>query len=159
MNIFDNYIHSLLSELNSQEVQYLIVGGYAVNFHGFRRTTGDIDLWVKPDNGENKKRLLDCLRNLSVSEKKLKQLDKLDFTKPHVFVDGEEPFKIDFLTKISNVNFEEAWEKRIIAELDGLYIPFLHLNDLVRSKFSTGRPQDKIDIETLQKIQQLKKKK
>lgn len=50
MNVFDEYTFNLLNELNKNEVEYLVVGGYAVNFHGYRRTTGDIDLWIKPDN-------------------------------------------------------------------------------------------------------------
>jgi len=49
--------------LNKNNVRYIVVGGYAVNFHGYRRTTGDIDLWIKPDNGENKKAILKSLKN------------------------------------------------------------------------------------------------
>lgn len=158
MNIFDSYIHQLLTELNVQEVEYLVVGGYAVNFHGYRRTTGDIDIWIKPENEINKQKIINCFRNLGVSEPKLILLNDLDFSKPVVFVDGEEPFKIDFMTFISGVTFEEAWPKKVVANLDGLNIPFIHLNHLVLSKFSTGRSQDKIDIEKLQKINQLKNK-
>jgi predicted nucleotidyltransferase len=50
MNIFDDYTHNLLKELNNNKVEYIVVGGYAVNYHGYRRTTGDIDLWIKPEN-------------------------------------------------------------------------------------------------------------
>jgi predicted nucleotidyltransferase len=158
MNIFDDYTHKLLSEFNKKEVEYMVVGGYAVNFHGYRRTTGDIDLWIKPDNTLNKVSILYCLRNLEVEEGILNQLNDLDFSKPIVFIDGEEPFKIDFMTFVSGVNFSEAWQQRDIAILDGISIPFIHLNHLVLSKITTGRPQDKIDIEQLQKIQKLKNK-
>lgn len=156
MNIFDTYTHNLLIELNKLNVQYIIVGGYAVNYHGYRRTTGDIDIWVKPDNGINKKNIIKCLRNLKVAKDKLKQLAEIDFTKPVVFIDGEEPFKIDFMTHISGVKFNEAWEEKIITVLDGIEVPFIHLNHLVLSKITTGRAQDKIDIEILQKIQRIK---
>ncbi len=152
MNIFDLYTFNLLQELNTLGVEYLVVGGYAVNYHGFRRTTGDIDLWIKPDNGPNKERILSCLRNLEVSEHILGQLNSLDFTEPVVFVDGKEPFKIDFMTHVSGVKFEEAWDQKILADLDGLKIPFIHLHHLIISKFSTGRSKDKIDIEELQRI-------
>ncbi len=158
MNIFDDYTHQLLSELNKNNVHYIVVGGYAVNFHGYRRTTGDIDLWIKPDNGENKKLILKSLKNLKVEDAILKEIDKLDFTKPTVFIDGEEPFRIDFMTHISNVTFDEAFEKKTVATFDNMKIPFLHLNHLILSKITTGRDKDKDDIEKLQRIEKLKRK-
>lgn len=159
MNIFDEYTFNLLNELNKNGVEYLVVGGYAVNFHGYRRTTGDIDLWIKPDNTENKNKILQSFRNLNITEDILTQLNELDFAKPVVFIDGEEPFKIDFITYISGVNFNDAWQQKTIAVLDGISIPFIRLNHLILSKLTTGRPQDKIDIEKLQQIQAIKNKK
>jgi predicted nucleotidyltransferase len=159
MNIFDEYTFNLLNELNKNEVEYIVVGGYAVNFHGYRRTTGDIDLWIKPDNAENKNKILQSFRNLNIAEDTLSQLNELDFAKPIVFIDGEEPFKIDFITYISGVSFNDAWQQKTIAVLDGISIPFIHLNHLILSKLTTGRPQDKIDIEKLQQIQAVKNKK
>ncbi|CAN5431378.1 hypothetical protein BH09BAC5_BH09BAC5_10680 [soil metagenome] len=158
MNIFDNYTSSLLTELNRMEVHYLVVGDYAVNYYGYRKTTGDIDLWIKPENGINKKKLLEAFENLGVEKSILEQLEDKDFTKPVVFIDGEEPFKIDFMTFISGVEFIEAWEMRTIAILDKIEIPFIHLNHLVQSKISTGRAKDTIDIEKLQQILKLKNK-
>ena len=61
------------------------------------------------------------------------------------------------MTRISGVNFEEAWDKKIIAELDGLKIPFIHLHHLILSKISNNRTKDKLDVEELQKIQALRK--
>lgn len=159
MNIFDEYTFNLLTELNNNGVEYIVIGGYAVNFHGYRRTTGDIDLWIKPDNTENKNKILLSFRNLNVAEDILAQLNELDFATPIVFIDGEEPFKIDFITYISGVNFNDAWQQKTIAVLDGILIPFIHLNHLILSKLTTGRPQDKIDIEKLQQIKAIKDKK
>ncbi len=158
MNIFDEYTHDLLKELNKNKVEYIVVGGYAVNFHGYRRTTGDIDLWIKPENGINKNNIIQSLRNLKVEENILDQLKALDFCKPVVFIDGEEPCKIDFMTYISGVDFNEAWPQKTTSILDGIPIPFIHLKHLIISKITTGRPQDKIDVEQLQKIQALKNK-
>lgn len=158
MNIFDDYTYQLLKKLNQLKVEYLVVGGYAVNYHGYRRTTGDIDLWIKPDNGLNKDRIVKALKSLGVDGDKLQQLIQLDFSRPLVFIDGEEPFKIDFMTAVSGVKFDEAWKQKVISHLDGLAIPFINLNHLIMSKITTGRPQDNIDIEKLQKIQELKKK-
>jgi hypothetical protein len=157
MNIFDTYTHDLLHQLNLNEVPYIVVGGYAVNYHGYRRTTGDIDIWIKPSNENSKTQLLTALKNLGITEDKLQKLSEIDFTLPTVFVDGKEPYKIDFMTRISGVNFEEAWDKKIIAELDGLKIPFIHLHHLILSKISNNRTKDKLDVEELQKIQALRK--
>ncbi len=157
MNIFDSYTHSVLEELIKQKVQFIVIGGYAVNFHGFRRPTGDIDLWLKPENGENKTHLIEALRNLGITEPVLQKLSDLDFEKAQVFRDGEEPFRVDFLTKVSGVKFDEAWQEKQSIELDGLNINFLHIKHLIATKITTGRNQDKIDIEELQKIQKHKK--
>ena len=58
MNVFDDYTRSLLIQLNQNKVEYLVVGGYAVNYYGYSRTTGDIDLWIRPDNDKNKKKII-----------------------------------------------------------------------------------------------------
>ena len=157
MNIFVTYTHDLLHQLNLNEVPYIVVGGYAVNYHGYRRTTGDIDIWIKPSNENSKTQLLIALKNLGITEDKLQKLSQIDFTLPIVFVDGKEPYKIDFMTRISGVNFDDAWDKKIIAELDGLKIPFIHLHHLILSKISNNRTKDKLDVEELQKIQELRK--
>ncbi len=158
MNIFDDYTREVLDACIKHDVQFLIVGGYAVNFHGFRRTTGDIDLWIKPGN-ENKIKVLKALNELGIEQGILSQLQEMDFSKHLVFSDGEEPFKIDFMTYISGVTFEEAYSEKIMTEIDELNIPFIHLNHLVLSKINTGRKKDIIDIEQLQKIKNIKKNK
>lgn len=157
MNILDSYTHSVLEELIKQKVEFIVIGGYAVNFHGFRRPTGDIDLLIKPENGENKTRLLSALRNLGITEPVLEKLNELDFEKAQVFRDGEEPFRIDFLTKVSGVKFDAAWKEKQSIEIDGLNISFLHIRHLIATKITTGRNKDKIDIDELQKIQKYKK--
>lgn len=159
MNLFDTYTKTVLLKLNEFGVKYIVIGGYAVNYYGFRRTTGDIDLWIKPENGNNKEKLLAALGELGIPVTSIERLKKMDFTKPQMFVDGKEPFKIDFLTNISRVKFDEAWEQKNVTTMDGVKINFLHLNHLIVSKIATGRPQDKIDIEELQKIQAIKNKK
>ncbi len=82
----------------------------------------------------------------------MEQLLELDFTKHLVFSIGIEPQKIDFLTYVNLVKYDEAAELKIIAEVDGLMLPIIHLNHLFLTKVNTGRPQDKIDIETFQRI-------
>ncbi|MBY0427250.1 MAG: hypothetical protein K2Q22_16565 [Cytophagales bacterium] len=156
MNIFDPYINSLLTAFNSQNVEYIIVGGYAVNYHGYIRTTGDIDLWLRPSN-ENKQNIIAAFREIGVTEETLESLQSADFTKHLHFIDGKAPFKIDFINFVSAVSFEEAWPKRIIAKFDGLELPFIQYDQLILTKITSDRLKDKLDIEELQKIHNLRK--
>lgn len=158
MNIFDDYTHEVLQACIECDVNFLIVGGYAVNFYGYRRTTGDIDLWIKPCNN-NKVKVISALKKLEIPENSCNQLLNMDFTKHLVFSDGQEPFKIDFMTYISGVDFEEAYSQKIITEIDELKIPFINIKHLIISKIGTGRAKDNMDIEELQKIEALKKNK
>ena len=77
----------------------------------------------------------------------------MDFNDRLVFSIEEAPEKIDFLTYINLVNYDDADKNKIIAEVDGMHIPFLHLNDLVLSKMNTGRPKDIADIDMLQQVE------
>ena len=158
MNVFDNYTQKLLCELNKLKVEYIVVGGYAVNYYGYRRTTGDIDLWIKPDNGINKKNILKSFQNLGVTSTVLKQLDELDFTKPVIFIDGEEPFKIDFMTHLSGVKWAEAWNMRVQEVVDDISVSFIHISHLKQNKLMAGRAKDHEDIRQLSRIEELRQK-
>lgn len=158
MNVFDEYSRNVLIELNKYDVEYLIIGGYAVNYHGYNRTTGDVDLWVKPDN-LNKEKMILAFRELEIEEPVLNDVRKMNFEELIVFSDGEKPYKIDFITRVYGVEFDDAWSNKILFETDGITVPFINLHHLVITKFNTGRPQDKIDIEELQKIQEIKNRK
>lgn len=139
------------------EVAFMLVGGYAVNYYGYNRTTGDMDVWLKPDNN-NKLKFIDALRENDIEESSLQQLGELDFTNTLAFSIGDNPYRTDFLTKVSGVSFEQADAEKNMADIDGLKIPFINLNHLVLSKFGTGRLQDETDIEKLQEVARRKKK-
>lgn len=155
MNIFDSYTREVIIALKKEEVKFLVVGGYAVNFHGYHRGTGDIDLWIEPTNA-NKIKILNALKLLNIEAEIIELINTFDFSKPIVFSDGEIPFKIDFMTYVSHVDFKEAWLQKIDSEIDSIPIAFINLNHLVVSKFNTGRLKDQLDIEELQKIQKYK---
>lgn len=156
MNLFIEKHQDLLKELLLRKVDFIVIGGYSVIFHGYARSTGDVDLWLRPDN-VNKLKLLDVLKQMDFDQEDIQHIAELDFAKHIVFSMWDEPEKVDFLTRISMIEFEDADQRKIIADIDGITIPFLHLNDLVLSKFNTGRLKDKADVEELQKIQQGKK--
>lgn len=155
MNLFVEAHRKLLEQLLKAKVDFIVIGGYSVIFHGYARTTGDMDIWLNPDN-PNKDKLLNALEWYGIDQNSLDELRKLDFTKTVFFKIGEIPERIDFLTKINLVDYATADKEKIVAKLDDLNIPFLHLNHLILSKLNTGRPQDKADIEMLQRIQKNK---
>jgi predicted nucleotidyltransferase len=151
MNLFIDSHQELLRRLLDGNVKFIIIGGYSVIFHGYKRTTGDVDIWIQPDNG-NRDQLLKVLARMDFDTKDLLAISQQDFTRHLVFSIGEAPEKVDFLTQISSVQYHEADSEKVIADVDGLKIPFLHLNHLVLSKFNTGRAKDRADIEELQKL-------
>jgi len=157
MNIFLPDHTEILKAFNHHEVEYLLIGGYAVILHGYDRTTGDMDIWLKPDN-ENKIKVIAALREVGYDDESLDELNNFDFTTAVMFYLGLEPQKIEFITKLSLLDFDESNARKNFCPIDDeLKIPVLHFNDLVLSKFNTGRTKDKADIEELQKIQKYKK--
>ena len=154
MNLFVKRHQLLLEQLLNAQVDFIIIGGYSVIFHGYERTTGDVDIWLKPDNN-NKRKLLPVLEDIGMD---VTALEDVNFSEHFVFSIWEKPQKVDFITIISLVTYEEADKLKIIADCDGLQIPFLHLSHLVLSKINTGRPQDTADIDQLQKINQARNK-
>lgn len=143
----------LLVEFN---VDFILIGGFAVNYHGFNRPTGDMDVWLNP-TAENQQKLIAALVKYGFNQESIDYVKSLDFSLPEVFACGEPPVRVDFLTKISGVDFEDADTQKILAPLENLEVPILHLHHLVLSKMSNNRTKDKLDIEELQKIAELKK--
>ena len=156
MNLFLDSHQELIVMLLRHNVDFIIIGGYAVIFHGYHRTTGDVDIWLKPEN-DNKWKLLKALEDFGIEDEAMRELAKLDFEHHLAFHIGSEPEKIEFLTHISGVQFDEANREKILADIDLLKIPFLHFNHLILSKINTGRLKDQADIEELQKIHAYKK--
>ncbi len=159
MNIFFKEHQEILMALLKYRVNFMLIGGYAVNYYGYHRTTGDMDIWLEPSN-ENKASLLQALTDLGFDEKGINTVRSWDFTKPqkfHIGSDGQ-PDKTEFMTHISGIMFQNAAEKKIITDIDGLRLPMIHYNSLIQNKKSTGRTKDLADVEYLEKIMHLKNK-
>lgn len=139
----------LLCEFNAEGVEYLIVGAHALALHGYQRYTKDFDLWVRPDR-ENAKRVYRALARFGVA------LDRVtidDFVSDDlIFQIGVEPIRIDVITSIEGVAWEDAWPKRVRAKFGEVPTAYLGLDELVQNKRSTGRPRDSIDIDELLRI-------
>ena len=135
-----------LKLLNSNEVRYLLIGGYAVGFYGYPRATADIHVWVEISE-----------RNASLIVESLKQfgfdvanLNRELFLKEHQIVRlGNPPLRIELLTSISGVGFEECYTERTRATIDGMNLPVISLTKLRMNKKASGRHKDLDDLEQL----------
>ncbi len=132
----------MLSALSAEGVDYLVVGAYALAAHGLPRATGDLDIWVRP-TADNADRVQRALRAFGAP---LFDLTRDDLLRPDtVFQIGIVPGRIDLLTGVTGVTFEEAWPSRIRVTLEGLVVPIIGFDELLRNKEATGRPQDLAD--------------
>lgn len=151
MNITLPAHQEMLSALVSNHVEFLLVGGYAVVYHGYIRSTGDMDVWLKPTN-ENKKKLVAVFNKMGFDTEGVQQISELDFTEVIVFHVGLAPEKIDFLTKIQGVDFELAYNRKQILNLKDIQVPVLNLSDLIMNKIMTNRSKDIADVDFLKRI-------
>ena len=132
--------------LNKNNVRYLVVDGYALAFHGFPRYTKDIDFWVWV-NEENARNLVKTLEEFGFSSLDLK---KDDFLSPGYVVQlGQPPGRIDLLTSVTGLDFEECYETRVNIEIQGSKIDFIDLESFKKNKKAVGRYQDLADLENL----------
>ena len=139
----------MLKLLAAENVEYLVVGGYAVAGHGVPRATGDIDLWVCPTE-ENAARLWRALDRFGAPRSRL---SPASFTQPDiVYQIGLPPNRIDFLTTIDGVDFDVAWPDRVRCAVGEVEFSILSLAHLLENKRATGRPQDLADIARLQDV-------
>jgi len=129
-------------------VRFLVVGGFAVAVHGIPRYTKDLDIWVECSQ-DNAKRLLAVLEAFGFGSL---ELSVEDFTTPDLVIQlGYEPNRIDFLTGLTGVMFDDAFPKRISATIDGIDVPVIDRASLAINKRAFGRPQDLVDAEGLEK--------
>lgn len=134
--------------LNSNRVEYLVVGALAVSWHGFPRYSGDIDFLIRP-TPDNAQRIRAALVQFGFGEL---DISLADLTAPGKVIQlGYEPNRIDLMTSITGVSFGEAWETRVAAKLDDLPVFFIGKAALLQNKESTGRSKDRIDADQLRK--------
>jgi hypothetical protein len=139
-------LREFIELLNAREVRYVIVGAIALAYHGRPRYTGDIDFFVEASE-RNAALLTEVLDQFGFANV---GIDKEDFTASDQVVQlGVEPHRMDLMTSISGVTFEEAWNSREYGDLDGLQVPFISKELLKRNKRSVGRTQDLADLDYL----------
>jgi len=146
--MFNKHFREFIELLESRGVEYLVVGGYAVGVHGFPRYTGDLDVFVALKENNAKKILL-VLEEFGFSDL---GLSVNDFLEPDMVVEiGREPMKIQVLTGIDGVTFAECREEMKKFSIDGIEVPFIGIECLLRNKEASPRSKDKIDLEELRK--------
>jgi hypothetical protein len=139
----------MLKALAAESVEFLVVGAYAVAGHGIPRATGDIDLWVR-STPANAARLWRALEQFGAPRSRV---SPESFTQPDVVYQiGLPPNRIDFLTTIDGVAFDDAWAEKVPCVVSGIAFNILSLRHLVENKRATGRPQDLADVARLQSL-------
>ena len=155
MNITIQAHKEMLFALLDNKIEFILIGGYAVIYHGYVRATGDMDVWVKPTN-ENKSKLLEVLTKLQFDSEGIETIGRMDFTDVVIFHIGEQPERIDFLSKVQGLNFEDAVRQKEILTINHYQVPILRLDDLITNKLLANRLKDKADIENLLKMKSQK---
>lgn len=134
-----------LKLLNAKKVKYLVIGGYAVGYHGYPRATNDLDIFVAVET-QNAKKLVAVLREFGFSA--------LDLS-PELFLQdkivrmGVAPIRIEVATRISGVSFDECYKSRVVAVIDGVRVCLISLAKLKQNKKASGRYKDLDDLEHL----------
>jgi hypothetical protein len=149
MRPLSNDLREFIRLLAREGVEYLIVGAWSLAFHGRPRYTGDLDLFVRRE-GPNADRLMRALEAFGFGSA---GLTRDDFLKEDFVIQlGVEPNRLDILTGISGVTFEEAWAARVAGTLEGLPVWFISRDLLIRNKKASGRDQDLADVHLLEAV-------
>lgn len=138
--------------LNKHQVAYIMVGGFAVNMSGFTRATDDSDIWLK-NTSENRKNFRTAYAELGYGD--IESLETMEFVPGWTQFYIADGIVLDIMTSMKGLeskSFDECLQQAIIADLDGILVPFLHINDLLLNKKAVGRPKDQLDVIELEKI-------
>jgi hypothetical protein len=137
-----------LQLLDSEKIEYLLIGGYAVGLHGYVRGTKDMDVWVAI-HPQNLSRLIDALVKFGFARESLRP--ELFTGKETVFRMGVPPARLEILTSIDGVDFAECYARRLVIPYEGLILSVIGYEDLRRNKLASGRARDTADLEMLEK--------
>ena len=136
----------LLALFNEHKVEYIIVGAYALGFHGAPRTTGDIDIFVKPDS-LNARKIMEALDDFGFGSV---GLSLEDFERPDTIVQlGFSPIRIDIITSITGVSWEDAWSGKVKGMFGDVPTHYIGRSEFLLNKRALGRHKDLADLEAL----------
>jgi predicted nucleotidyltransferase len=135
-----------LKLLKEYDVRYLLIGGYAVGYHGYARATGDMDIWIAihPDNAH---KMVAVLKTFGFDHTDLNA--ELFLRENKIIRMGVPPVRLEIITSISGVEFDECYQARVVDELDGVEVNLIDLENLKKNKKASGRSKDIADLEKL----------
>jgi predicted nucleotidyltransferase len=152
MDVFDEDLLKFWEVLNQNDVKYIMVGGLSVNFNGHNRVTEDLDIWLK-DSKENRKHFRKAFIDLGYGD--FESIETMQFLPGWTEFYVGNGIVLDVMTKMKGLegySFDECLELASVASLNGIAIPFLHINHLLENKKAVGRPKDLDDVRELEKI-------
>jgi len=145
--VLNQDFREFIQSLNDNRVRYLVVGGYAVAFHGHPRYTKDLDIWVEM-NPDNAAQVVKALHQFGFASLGLKEAD---FLVPDQIIQlGYPPSRIDLFSTLPGVDFVTCYASRVSVEVDGVLVNFIDLENLKKNKQASGRHQDLADVENLE---------
>jgi hypothetical protein len=134
-----------------------MVGGVAINLHGYQRTTDDIDIWIK-DTLENRKKLRKSFEDCEIGD--FEPLERMPFIPGWTYFNLNNGIRLDLMDQMKglegNLSFDECYTLASLADIEGVTVPFLHINHLLSNKKAVNRPKDQIDVIYLEKIKKLR---
>lgn len=154
MRPLSNDLREFIHLLNTKNVRYVIVGAWALAFHGRPRYTGDLDVFVARDPA-NADRLMSVIDAFGFGQTGIEREDFLQ--EDYVIQLGQAPNRLDLLTGISGLTFEEAWQERESGNLSGIDVNFISREHLIRNKQAAGRDKDLGDVKLLEKTKPLRR--
>ena len=157
MDVFDNELLRFWKLANSFQLKYIVIGGVATNFHGYQRTTADIDIWIE-DSATNRERLRAVFREYGWGD--FESFKTMQFVAGWTYFQLNNGIRLDVMTDVKGLEhqpFDYYFDAASIATIYDIDVPFLHLNHLIHAKEATNRPKDKIDVLELNKIKDILK--
>jgi hypothetical protein len=156
MDILDEELINFWRTLNENKVRYIMVGGFATRFHGFNRNTDDLDMWLE-NTLENRRNLRKAFNLLGYGD--FEPLETMQFVPGFTsfYIGGG--IELDILTEMKGleyISFDECLNMASVAELEGINVPFLHINHLIENKRIINRPKDQVDVIELERIRQIR---
>lgn len=148
LNIFKNDFKDFIESLNRFDVEYILIGGYAVILYGYHRTTGDLDIWVNATEN-NFIKLIKAFAYFGFPNNAIDLNKFLEKENYNVFTFGRPPMAIDIVTSIQGVEFDAAYNNVKFVDIQGIEVKLLSMSDLITTKRTTGRYKDLDDLENL----------
>jgi hypothetical protein len=155
MDIYDEEFLTFWKELNALEVRYIMVGGIATNLHGYQRTTDDVDVWIE-DTQQNRRAFRKALKAYSGTDYFM--IDTLQIVPGWTYFHLNNGVRLDLMTEMKGLesfSFDDCLKVAVVADIDGVLVPFLHINHLIDNKKSVNRPKDQVDVIYLEKIKKI----